>query len=104
MLFVAKAVDRVFDCGVQQLDDQQWSLGELDVGRQSYVELTRGLGQIGGLCVDPVSSDCYVSLSDRGEVLRVRPPALSMDPEAAYTAFRGKLPTPDALLEKEGLA
>lgn len=28
----------------------------------------------------------------------------SMDPEDAYTAFRGKLPTPDALLEKEGLA
>ena len=28
----------------------------------------------------------------------------SMDPEAAYTAFRGKLPTADALLEKEGLA
>ncbi|MBS27906.1 MAG: peptidase M3 [Alphaproteobacteria bacterium] len=28
----------------------------------------------------------------------------SMDPEAAYVAFRGKLPSPDALLEKEGLA
>jgi peptidyl-dipeptidase Dcp len=28
----------------------------------------------------------------------------SMDPEEAYTAFRGKLPSPDALLEKEGLA
>lgn len=28
----------------------------------------------------------------------------SMDPEDAYTAFRGKLPTPDALLAKEGLA
>jgi len=28
----------------------------------------------------------------------------SMDPEDAYKAFRGKLPTPDALLEKEGLA
>ncbi len=28
----------------------------------------------------------------------------SMDPEDAYVAFRGKLPTPDALLEKEGLA
>jgi len=28
----------------------------------------------------------------------------SMDPEAAYIAFRGKLPSPDALLEKEGLA
>lgn len=28
----------------------------------------------------------------------------SMDPEDAYIAFRGKLPTPDALLEKEGLA
>lgn len=28
----------------------------------------------------------------------------SMDPEKAYTAFRGKLPTPEALLEKEGLA
>ncbi len=28
----------------------------------------------------------------------------SMDPEAAYTAFRGKLPRPDALFEKEGLA
>ena len=28
----------------------------------------------------------------------------SMDPEEAYIAFRGKLPTPDALLEKEGLA
>ena len=27
----------------------------------------------------------------------------SMDPEAAYVAFRGKLPSPDALLEKEGL-
>lgn len=27
----------------------------------------------------------------------------SMDPEDAYIAFRGKLPTPDALLEKEGL-
>ena len=27
----------------------------------------------------------------------------SQDPEAAYTAFRGKLPTPAALLEKEGL-
>ena len=28
----------------------------------------------------------------------------SMDPEAAYIAFRGKLPSPDAMLEKEGLA
>ncbi len=28
----------------------------------------------------------------------------SRDPEAAYTAFRGKLPTADALLAKEGLA
>lgn len=28
----------------------------------------------------------------------------SMDPEDAYIAFRGKLPAPDALLEKEGLA
>lgn len=28
----------------------------------------------------------------------------SMDPEDAYLAFRGKLPTADALLEKEGLA
>lgn len=28
----------------------------------------------------------------------------SMDPEAAYIAFRGKMPSPDALLEKEGLA
>ena len=28
----------------------------------------------------------------------------SMDPEDAYIAFRGKLPTPDALLAKEGLA
>lgn len=28
----------------------------------------------------------------------------SMDPEDAYVAFRGKLPTADALLEKEGLA
>jgi peptidyl-dipeptidase Dcp len=28
----------------------------------------------------------------------------SMDPEAAYVAFRGRLPSPDALLEKEGLA
>jgi peptidyl-dipeptidase Dcp len=27
----------------------------------------------------------------------------SLDPEEAYIAFRGKLPTPDALLEKEGL-
>lgn len=27
----------------------------------------------------------------------------SMDPEEAYIAFRGKLPTPDALFEKEGL-
>ena len=27
----------------------------------------------------------------------------SLDPEAAYEAFRGKLPSPDALLEKEGL-
>jgi peptidyl-dipeptidase Dcp len=27
----------------------------------------------------------------------------SMDPEDAYIAFRGRLPTPDALLEKEGL-
>jgi peptidyl-dipeptidase Dcp len=28
----------------------------------------------------------------------------SMDPEDAYIAFRGRLPSPDALLEKEGLA
>ena len=28
----------------------------------------------------------------------------SMDPEDAYTGFRGRLPSPDALLEKEGLA
>jgi peptidyl-dipeptidase Dcp len=28
----------------------------------------------------------------------------SMDPEEAYIAFRGKLPRPEALLEKEGLA
>jgi len=28
----------------------------------------------------------------------------SLDPEDAYVAFRGKLPTADALLEKEGLA
>lgn len=28
----------------------------------------------------------------------------SLDPEDAYKAFRGKLPTPDALLAKEGLA
>ena len=28
----------------------------------------------------------------------------SLDPEAAYIAFRGALPTPAALLEKEGLA
>lgn len=28
----------------------------------------------------------------------------SMDPEDAYIGFRGKLPTPDALIEKEGLA
>ncbi len=28
----------------------------------------------------------------------------SLDPEAAYIAFRGKLPSPAALLEKEGLA
>ena len=28
----------------------------------------------------------------------------SMDPEDAYVAFRGKLPTADALLDKEGLA
>ncbi len=28
----------------------------------------------------------------------------SMDPEDAYIGFRGKLPSPDALLEKEGLA
>jgi peptidyl-dipeptidase Dcp len=28
----------------------------------------------------------------------------AQDPEDAYIAFRGKLPTPDALLEKEGLA
>ena len=28
----------------------------------------------------------------------------SMDPEAAYIAFRGNLPSADALLEKEGLA
>jgi Zn-dependent oligopeptidase len=26
-----------------------------------------------------------------------------MDPEQAYIAFRGKLPRPEALLEKEGL-
>jgi peptidyl-dipeptidase Dcp len=26
------------------------------------------------------------------------------DPEALYTAFRGRLPTPDALLRKRGLA
>jgi len=28
----------------------------------------------------------------------------SIDPEAAYTAFRGKLPSPDAMLAKKGLA
>jgi peptidyl-dipeptidase Dcp len=28
----------------------------------------------------------------------------SMDPEDAYIAFRGKLPSPDVLLEKEELA
>jgi peptidyl-dipeptidase Dcp len=28
----------------------------------------------------------------------------SMLPEDAYIAFRGKLPSPDALLKKEGLA
>ncbi|MEO1746413.1 MAG: M3 family metallopeptidase, partial [Pseudomonadota bacterium] len=28
----------------------------------------------------------------------------TMEPEDAYTAFRGKLPTPDAMLEKRGLA
>ncbi len=28
----------------------------------------------------------------------------SLDPEDAYIAFRGKLPSPDALLEKEGLS
>ena len=28
----------------------------------------------------------------------------SMDPEDAYIAYRGKLPSPDALIEKEGLA
>ena len=28
----------------------------------------------------------------------------SMDPEDAYIAFRSKLPSSDALLEKEGLA
>ena len=28
----------------------------------------------------------------------------SMDPEDAYIAFRGALPTPDALIAKEGLA
>jgi hypothetical protein len=27
-----------------------------------------------------------------------------MDSEKAYIAFRGKLPSPEALLEKEGLA
>jgi Zn-dependent oligopeptidase len=27
----------------------------------------------------------------------------SMDPADAYTAFRGHVPSPDALLEKEGL-
>ena len=28
----------------------------------------------------------------------------SRDPEALYTAFRGRLPTPDALLKRRGLA
>ena len=28
----------------------------------------------------------------------------SVDPEDAYKAFRGKLPTPEAMLEKKGLA
>ncbi len=28
----------------------------------------------------------------------------SMDPEDAYKAFRGKLPSPDAMLRKKGLA
>jgi peptidyl-dipeptidase Dcp len=28
----------------------------------------------------------------------------SRDPEALYTAFRGKLPSPEAMLRKKGLA
>jgi peptidyl-dipeptidase Dcp len=28
----------------------------------------------------------------------------SIDPEDAYKAFRGKLPSPDAMLKKKGLA
>jgi peptidyl-dipeptidase Dcp len=28
----------------------------------------------------------------------------SVDPEDAYKAFRGKLPSPEAMLEKKGLA
>ena len=61
-----------------------------------------------------LDSDAFKAFEEAGDAFDVATSAKlrryiyssggSMDPEEAYIAFRGKLPSPDALLEKEGLA
>ena len=60
-----------------------------------------------------LDADAFQAFTDAGDAFDARTAEMlrryiyssggSMDPEEAYIAFRGKLPTPDALIEKEGL-
>jgi peptidyl-dipeptidase Dcp len=61
-----------------------------------------------------LDADAFVAFKESGNVFdqataaRLRDTILaaggSRDPAAAYEAFRGRLPSPDALLRKRGLA
>jgi len=51
--------------------DGTWSLMELDPVDGTMRELAGGLNDIGGLCVNPATSDIYISLSWKGEIMRL---------------------------------
>ncbi|NCC51860.1 MAG: hypothetical protein EOM20_11665 [Spartobacteria bacterium] len=51
--------------------DGTWSLMVLDPVAGTMRELAGGLNDIGGICVNPRTSDIYISLSWKGEIMRL---------------------------------
>lgn len=55
-----------------QMNDQSWSLVEVQPAQGKLMEWVGGLGRIGGLHVNPLNGDIYVSLPDSGRIMRFR--------------------------------
>ena len=64
--------------------------------------------------IQPLDADAFAAFKETGDIFdpqtakklhdHVYSAGGKADPEALYTAFRGRLPTPDALLRKRGFA